>query len=334
MKIKYISAFLVLMLMLVQLAPCASAAQVNNDEASFVDGSEKNELIDELFSLRLSLEHDYEKNQAQIEAIDHQLEELGIEFLETAEASDILSRDGVAPAWLPQSTSSVRWTSRNLVTTYAGYQYDIQVIEGVPISENSPLIRDNAFVEYEAEGITAGVTKVILATIVEAGASYIGENLSRGLTLLDLIQKSSNTLQDSVSSSTVFDNVSTSAKVSFAAHMRYIYVKPYDTPEEEYQGLYYFGNSVTCTITTVTTTYHLVNGEIVIDHDIDAKVRSTIQSQYYDDYSHAAAAYWDYNYNYNSAFRQDYTVYAIDMTIHQTQTRFYLPWVTHPTIIR
>lgn len=334
MKIKYISAFLVFMLMLVQLAPCASAAQVNNDEASFVDGSEKNELIDELFSLRLSLEHDYEKNQAQIEAIDHQLEELGVEFLETAEASDILSRDGVAPAWLPQSTSSVRWTSRNLVTTYAGYQYDIQVIEGVPISDNSPLVKDNMAIQYRAEGITAGVTKVILATIVEAGANYIGENLSRGLTLLDLIQKSSNTLQDSVSSSTVVDNVTGNVTISLTAHMRYIYVKPYDAPEEEYQGLYYFGNSVSSLISTTVITHPLVNGEITSEHNIKTDIRSTMQSQYYDDYSHAAAAYWDYNYNYNAAFKQDYTLYTMDLTAFNSSERIKLPWVTHPTIIR
>lgn len=334
MKIKYISAFLVLMLMLVQLAPCASAAQVNNDEVSFVDGSEKNELIDELFSLRLSLEHDYEKNQAQIEAIDHQLEELGVEFLETAEASDILSRDGVAPAWLPQSTSSVRWTSRNLVTTYAGYQYDIQVIEGVPISGSSPLRKNYADVSYEAEGITAGVTKVLLSSTAGVAADYIGGSFNRGLTLLEIICDSATAIEDSLSTSTVIDRVEGVALISFSSHMRYIYVKPYDTPEEEYQGLYYYGNSVSCIVTTASVVDVMVDGQLVTDHAVETEATETIQSKYYDDYSHAAAAYWDCNHNYNSAFRQDYIVYAINMTIFQSQNRFDLPWASHPVIVQ
>lgn len=332
-KIKCISIFVVLMLVLTQFAPCASAVSGNSGEEFVVDNSEQAEQIDNLFSQRSSLEHDYESNRAQIEEIDRQLMSLGVEFLDTEEASDLLSEDGVAPAWLPESTGSVRRTSRKIVVSYHGRPFDMQVLEGVPISDKSPLVKDKAMVSYKADGITAGVTKVILSVIGGATAEYIGGNLGIGLTMLDLIRDSSNTLQDSVSTSTVFNNVQGTALISLTAHMKYVYVKPYETPDAKYQGLYYFGNSVSCKITTVTAVHSLVDGEIVTDHDIAAEVTSTIQSTYYDDLSRAAEAYCDYNYNYNAAFQQDYTNYTMKLTIFNSTKWYDLPWVSHPNII-
>lgn len=331
-KIKCISIFVMLMLVVAQLSPCASAVSGGSDEEYIIEGSEQSERIDELFSQRLSLEHDYENNREQIEEIDRQLMALGVEFLETEEVSDMLGEEGIAPAWLPQSTSSVRWTSRNAVTTYRGYQFDVQVLEGVPISATSPLIKDHGTVDHEADGITAGVTKVILSLIAGTAVDYFGENLGRGLTVLDLMRIASDTMQNSISTSTVLNNVNCVAMISFTAHMRYIYVKPHDAPEEEYQGLYYIGNSVSSKITTVTAIHPLVDGEIVTEHNIKAEVHSTMQSKYYDDFSHAAAAYWDYNYNNNAGFKQDYTNYTVNLTILNSTDLYYLPWASHPNI--
>lgn len=333
MKIMRIFAWMLMLTLLMQSGPYVSAVANNNDTEVVVENMEKNRMIDELFALRMSLEHDYEANRDEIDEIDRQLSQLGVETLSAEDVANLYGVDGVAPLWEPESTPTIRWTSRKLITTYRGYHFEVQILEGVPISGNSPLRKNYTQVNYSARGITAGVTKAIVATSSNAFSEFLMRKLSTGVTFLSMLSDGMAAIQESLSTSTVLDRVEGAAVISFSGHMKYIYVKPYETSDAEYQGLYYYGNSVSCIITTVSIVDTLIDNQLVTYHEVETSVQDTIQSQYYNDYSRAVANYWDYNYNYNTNFKQDYTSYYLNLNILGNNNLYALPWATHPSII-
>ena len=151
--------------------------------------------------------------------------------------------------------------------------------------------------------------------------------------MLNMLHTGTETIQDSISTSTILERVEGVAVISFSGHMKYIYVKPYQTSDASHQGMYYFGNTVSCVITTVSVVDVIINNRLVTYHSVETSAGDTIQSQYYDDYSKAVANYWDYNYNYNDNFKQDYTVYYLDLNIFDNLDVYSLPWARHPNII-
>ena len=341
MKLKRVISLLLMLVFLTQYALCSSAAASSINTEITTDDVEKNQMIDELFAQRMTLEHDYEANQDKINEIDRQLVQLGVEMLSTSDAMDLLCDDGAVPLWEPISTSTIQWTSRKLITTYRGYHYEVQILEGVPLSGNSSLRKNYAQVSYLAEGITAGITKAIIASAycyaenaaIGLAADFISQKINTGVTLLNMISAAGEEIMDSLSTSTVLDRVEGTATISFTGHMKYVYVKPYETSDEKYQGLYYIGNSVSCIITTVSIIDTLVDGQLVTYHHVNTSVEDTVQSKYYDDYSQAVANYYDYNYNHNSNFHQDYTVFQMSLNTFGTTDSYLLPRANHPGII-
>ncbi|MGN0999033.1 MAG: hypothetical protein ACI4PO_05725 [Faecousia sp.] len=335
-----ISSLLILMIM-IQFVLCTSATASSIDTEIAIEDAEKNQLIDELFSQRMALEHDYEGNRDRINEIDQQLEQLGVETLRTSEDLSLLCDDGAVPLWEPISTSTIRWTSRKLITTYRGYHYELQIIEGVPLSGDSELRKNYTKVNYRAEGITAGITKAIIAsafcyaesTGTSIAAEFVGNKLNQGITLLDMVFEAGEEIKESLSTSTVLDRVEGSAVISFTGHMKYIYVKPYQTTDAAYQGLFYIGNSVSSIITTVSVVDVMINNQLVTYHSVTTRAEDTVRSEYYDDYSQAVANYCDYHYNHNGNFHQDYTVFYMNLDILGSTNNYALPWARHPATI-
>lgn len=324
---RMIKVFLALIL-LVQFLPLSSyAANTNVFEVDVID-QEENRLIDELFAERLRLEHDYINNQNEISRIDRQLVELGVEMLSSGDAQSLLCVEGVSPLWEPVSTDTIQWTSREFVSSYRGYLFDVQIIEGVPLSADSPLRENYVDVTYKAEGITAGIANAVIAAGSNLSIDFGNNILNMGVSFLNMLSDAHDALKESLSSSTVIDQVEGVAVLSFSGHMKYIYVKPYRSPDTE-RGLYYIGNSASCNISTLSIVDVMVDGELVTYHDICANVEDTVSSQYYDDYSKAIANYWDRNYN-NMIFKQDYTVLYLRLNILGTTESYRLPWTTHP----
>lgn len=265
---------------------------------------------------------------------------LGVEMLSTAQMLDFVGSENVAPLWEPESTNTIQWSSRKLITTYRGSQYELQIIEGIPISPKSEL-RDNVeSVKYEAEGITAGITKAIIAsatcyiedTALGAIADFANGLLDKGITFLSMLKAGAEEIEKSLDTFTVLDRVKGSATLSFTSHMKYVYVKPYGTTDAKYQGLYYFGNSVSCIMTTVSIVDIMVDGRLETYHTVEANMEEVIQSLYYDDYSQAVTNYYDYNYN-KKDFKQDYTVRSMDICVFDHTHCYSLPWTTHPNVI-
>ncbi len=298
-------------------------------------------MIDDLFALRMTLEHDLEGNQEKIDEIDRQLVQLGVEMLSTEQVSGILGDESVVPLWEPESTDTVQWSSRKLITTYRGYHYEVQILEGVPISVDSPLRLDYTSVSYNAEGITAGITKAIIAsakcyiedTAIGAIADFAKGALDKGITFLNMLEAGAEEIEKSLATNTVLERVKGTAVLSFTGHMKYVYVKPYETTDANYQGLYYFGNAVSCLVTTVSIVDVMVDGKLATYHSVNTSVEDVIQSLYYDDYSKAVANYCDYNYNNNKNFKQDYTVRSMHLSVYNNTNLYSLPWTIHPNII-
>lgn len=161
MKFRRFLVCYLVMSILVNCGLLVDAAGIAEDEMDvIVHDQEKNEEINELFALRSQMELDYEANEARINQIDDQLELLGVENISYGEVLDKLGYDAM-PLVDFESTATTKWTSRRVVVTYNGKQFELQILEGVPVSGSSPLRKNYSNVQYEAKGIIAGVTAVI-----------------------------------------------------------------------------------------------------------------------------------------------------------------------------
>lgn len=330
MKFKRIISFLMVIAILIPSSLCVSATNATISEIVY-DDSQRNQTIDELFAQRLQLEHDFEANKEAIDKIDQQLIDLGVEILSQADAAMLLSDNECMPLWEPVSTSTTQWTSRTITTVYRGYQFDVQIVEGVPISPKSNLRHDVGKVEYEAEGIIAGITTAISGAISgvlfdladEVASDYVPPIITNGLTLLELFVDGAEDVIESLSTSTVFDRVSGVAALSMTGHMKYIFVKSHGSTNDK--ELYYIGNSVSTIISTVSIIDKVEDGKLITYHKIKGNINDTIQSPYYNDYSKAVANYWEYKIDKNADFLQDYTVNFLNIKVLGSNESFRLP---------
>lgn len=324
MKFKHFISFVLVMFVLVQhISPINATTITDTDMGAIVLDEAKNNRIDGLFALRNKLELDYDANKTEIDQIDQQLALLGVETVSYGEVFNKLGSD-VLPAIGFDSTNTTRWTSRRVVVTYYGQHFELQILEGVPISANSPLRKDAIVVSYAREGIVAGVTnaiKVIGATAF-GGTPVIGELLSIGITAYEALSA----IGSSLSSSTVIDNVNGSATISLTTHMKYILVKPYDAIDEGHQATCYIGSSVSYNVTTVSVVDILVDNELVTYHEVNANVTDSTNSIHYNDYSVPAKTYYDYKYNGITRYNDDYYLRTLTMNIFGTNKTINVPY--------
>lgn len=305
----------------------ANAVVIGDDVVgTIVHDKEKNDRIDELFALRNRLETDYEANEVQINQIDRELELLGVETLSHAEAQNKLGAD-VLPMVTVGSTSTTRWTSRRVVVTYNGQQYELQIIEGVPISGSSPLRKNYTNVDYEAAGVVAGTTNVIKVLGAEAAgsAAVVGSYLAAGVSTLTLLQDVNHAIEDALSTSTVIDDVTGVAVVSLSVHMKCIFVKPYQTSDYGNQARCYIGSSATYTVSTVSVMDVVVNGELHTYHDVSTGVSDTTTSAYYNDLTLPARNYYNYKYNGVTNYPENYRVTNVKIRIFGTDRWYAVP---------
>lgn len=333
MKFSRTISIVLLCAMIAQLAVFVAADEIASEEMDMfiIHDCETNNKIEELLALRGELELDYATNQEQISQIDLQLHQLGMEDITAAE---ILNKMNIAvPAIdLPSSTDGIGWVSRRQVVTYYGQHYELQICEAIPNSLDSPLIDTQASCDYEAKGIVAGITNAMKIVAVDAAAGAIdkcsiSDELKKGITVLEAIHSAQQIVggfQEALSSSTVFDNVLATAHIDFSVHMRYIFVKPYQTPDEGNQALCYVGSGVTYDILTTTSIWELVNGEPQ-PTKIANGLQGTAYSQYYDDYSEATKKYHNYLYNGITSFICWYYMDSITFNFFGEDTTFYVP---------
>ena len=319
---KYLALILVCVMILSSTTYVFAAENDTQNAVVIIEDEEKNRQIDQLLSERCELELEYEKNIVQINQIDKQLESLGVEEITMNEVNHKVGQR-VMPRYSVSSTSTTKWTSRRMVVAYANRQFEFQIIEGVPIAQNSPLRNDYTNVQYRKAGFTAGAVDAIKVVGVAALGSLpeIGAVLSAGITVLDAF----NAFISNLTTNTIIERVEGTAVVSFTSHMKYIFVKPNGSADTGNQVLCYVGNIVDYLVTTVSVVDVMVNGVSTPTHGIGVSGQDSSKSKDYSDYSVPARNYYNYVTNGDNNFVYDYQITYVTLSLFGQNSRFAVP---------
>lgn len=329
-----VSLFLTLVLLLGnQSALFVSASSIVTDtEEFFVYDGVRNESIDSLMAERSKLEVNFDENQDEIARIDQLLGQLGVEVLSEAEVANKLGV--VSPNIDTPTIDGVRWTSRRQVVVYHGQRYELQIIEAIPNSTDSPLIDDQAACVYEEEGVVAGITNAAKIIAVDTMSGLVDEystldELNTGIKVLDAFLSAAEIAEgfkEALTDATVFDEVTGTALVSFSVHMRYIFVKPYESLDVGNQVLCYVGNTVTYNITTTSAVWDMESGEPVAEHIVN-QWSATTYSSCFDDLSVPAMHYHNFKYYGIERFYMLYYVDSITFNFFGSDVEFEVPYI-------
>lgn len=303
---------------------------VVDTEEFFVYDSIRNDSIDNLMVDRSNLEVNLEENREEIERIDYKLDQLGVDVLSETEVESKLGV--VSPNMDTPTIDGVRWTSRRQVVIYHGQRYELQIIEAIPNSTDSPLIEDKAACVYEEEGVVAGILNAARIVAVDTMSGVVDrystlDELKTGITVLNAFLSATAIVEgfrDSLTHSTVMDKVTGTALVSFSVHMRYIFAKPYDTLDVGNQLLCYVGNTVTYKITTTSAVWDMENGEPVAEHIVN-QWNATTYSADFDDLSVPAMHYHNFKYYGIERFYMLYYIDSIMFNFFGTNVEFDVP---------
>lgn len=318
-----LSLCLALLFALLLIPPKAHALTIT-DDIVIIEDQARHEQIDQLFALRGQYELDFETNQEIIDAIDLQLVALGVEIIPQ---HIVHEKFGItaSPMVNVGTTYGVQWTSRRAVTNYNGINYELQIIEGVPTSANSPLRRDSASIDYRASGITAGTFNAIKTVGASAVGAIpiVGSILSAGITAYDAFSD----IQDSLTTNTVIDHVSGVAMISFTTHERYIYAKVQGSSDSD-QLLCYTGNRVTYNVSTISVVDEMINGQLHTYHNVDCNITDYSESKYYSSgyFAIAAQNYHTYRFLGNVNFTFHYQIQTVTFDIFGLSRTFTAPY--------
>lgn len=319
---KYIAFVLICVIILGYNIQTYAMENETQSMVAVIEDEEKYIKIDKLFAERCKLEVEFEENKDLIEQIDEQLKSLGVEEITEDDVRSIRGQN-IVPCVSESSTSDTKWTSTRMIVAYANKQYELQIVEGVPRNSSSPLRKDDVGIEYQKSGFVAGAVnaiKVVGATALGA-APEIGPVLGAGVTAYDIF----NAFIEGLSPTTIIENVSGSALVSFSSHMKFIYVKPSGSTDFGNQILCYAGSRVDYTVTTVSVVDELINGVSTPVHNVTDNKTDYSMSKNYSNYSLAAQNYYNYKTNGNNNFIYDYHLTYVTINIFGYNMRFTVP---------
>lgn len=326
MTFRRVLAAILIVAVMYLAAPSVFALEIETGEIDvIIFDEEKNRRIDELFAVRSRLELDFEANEEEINSIDMQLAALGVEEISYTELQSILGTDAV-PQYEIRPDPNTQWSSRRLVTTYNGQHYELQIVEGVPLNENSELYSKKGVYRHKKKDISAGSFEVFRETGLEivGGIPLIGPWIARLITVMDV-------LQDINSTSTVIDNLTGETEVRITTHAKFIYAKRYQEPDYGNQATCYMGTYVTYSVDMENDATWFVDG---VEHHVE-NVKTIIDevrvSDDYDDYSEAVKKYHYYR-NDNIDYGYDYRISLITVEIFEEEKTFVVPF-QYPGII-
>ena len=212
------------------------------------------------------------------------------------------------------------------MVTYAGQHYELQIIEGVPVTTSSGLWIEEGRVSHTAKGFIAGTLNVLDARLEGATGKVpiVGNVISVYSFLADLAE----TYGDAFSETTVVESATGVALITMKAHMKYIFVKGYGS-SDQMQLLSYVGNSVNTTITTVVSKPFLIDGELQSKHETKQYV-TTDDSDFYTDYSVPARTYYLLRNNVSPLVIVDYSFKTLEVEILGHLDELDVPYETLP----
>ena len=274
-------------------------------------GNQTNEsalTINELYELRNSLTMNFDVFSEDIALIDKKLESLGVEEISQTEVEmklGLINDSSVQPCYDVSSTSDIRWTSTREYYVYRGQSYELQVIRGVPISNNSSLIgrykhEVNKYSSFEANAKNA--FKIIVNSI--AGCL---PNIGGTIVTLQTFYAIFKDTYSSLTPTTLIDSFDSLYKSMVSANYVYVFVKYSGSADEGNQILAYCGNDLQYETTIILDAPILLeNGSLGANNDT-VELNGTITSPYYNGYRDVASnVFWEYkNGNSNKTIYYD-----------------------------
>lgn len=291
-----------------------------------VHDQETNNRIDALFAQRCKLAIDFASNQEEIDKIDCELAQLGVETISYAEVQSKAGGNLLPNVEFYSNDSNSQWTSRRTVVTYNGQQYELQIIEGIPLNKNSWLRQDDVEIEYEASGIVAGITEVIeIVSVTAMGFVPVLSGLSNGFTVLSMIADGYEAIHNSLQTTTVIENISGTAYLALSSHVKFIYVKGYGS-SDSYQVLGYLGNYLYFAVATVSTLDGAVgeHGSLPVI-SVDLSNSGEVYSAYFNDYTKSVQNYTYYRNNNLSGYVPECLMQYLTLDLFNTVDAYAIP---------
>lgn len=308
--------------------PAIAEETVSDSQEMIMYNLETEQRIQELFSLRGALETDIAGNAEEIQIIDYELARLGVETISSGELLVKIAGDAAPAADFTSTDEDTIWTSRRTVVTYRGQHYELQIIEGVPGTDLSHLLANNAQVKYDSKRVVAGATEILKIV----GTSLLGmtpiTEFSSAITLIAMMTDVADAYQNSIEETTVINAVSGVAYISESNHIKYVFVKGYGSGDN-YQKLGYVGNYLTVNFSTIISEY-VPNGEhgLKAVHVANLNNEATVVSEYFYDYSVALLNYYNYRNNIDTEYVCEYWFQSIRVEVLEKEEIIKVPMTT------
>lgn len=298
--------------------PYSNALAANNNSSGGLLPFEKisvdNE-VDELYAKRRRLALEFSKNAEQIAEIDKKLAGLGIVEItydnlmqkllgKENQISKFNKSENAEIQWKVSSTKTVKWTSERKNMTYNGKEYQLQIVRGVPKSNNSELSGRVHADSLSNSGFRASAKNVIQLVAPEVLGSLpaVGGTIKTAQTFYDVFHAAISGLQKT----TNVGNVECSYTTSLSVEEIYIFVKYRGAADLGNQIPCYIGNSIEYDTTVSTSSGIIINGR----HHAkvyDKKYNGTMNAPYYGScYSRACINFW--NYKQKKGLNEDYRI--------------------------
>lgn len=276
---KVVSVFLVFALLLLSGPIQINAAdEIENESITFYPTAEN---VDTLFRIRAQLLLDPSTTQDQLDKIDEQLLQLGVEKISPSEVAQKFGNTA-QPMYDVESTEDTEWFSERIITVIRGVQYETQIITGQWKNRDSLLCEYTTGVYRQYSGKMLGVVNAVqvLADKVTTGAiaekiPIIGDALTVATTLYDVYKA----YDDSVTPLTIIDDAEFSFDILMGTTVKLVYAKLVGSPDDPYQVEVYKGNEVNYQVYIHTPIFEVQNGEQIM----------TLHTQCYSDSSKSYA---------------------------------------------
>lgn len=249
LKRKVLSALLTLVLVVSMAVPAFSEPITATDNATL------DAMIDQLFDRRAELicleQYD------QLDAIDQQLAQLGVEKLAASEVAQIAAKgksDAVPYVDVPDS-GSVSWYSSRTNYTYDGITYEVQTLTAQPNSNSSNLKVSGSRSLSSTTTWTAGTMNALYVVGTSIAGNIPGASLV--MTVLDTVS----TFISGVSPTTVISNAEIVYSYAHTTTATFKYVKEAGV-SDDYQELTYISTKGTTAVGYMYPTFDYDGGQV------------------------------------------------------------------------
>lgn len=218
--------------------------------------------VDELFNLRAQLLIDPNTTQSEIDKIDSQLLELGVEKISYSEISQKLGLVA-QPMYDVTSTTDTSWFSQRRTTVTNGRHYEVQIITGQWNNRNSPLCEYISGVKRTYSGKAVGAVnalQVLGNSVVTSSISNVFPEIGTALSSITTLYDIRKAYDEGLSPTSIIEDAEYSFDILVGTTAKFGFVKSSGALDEGNQILGYVGNQVNYSVYIDIPVFTNVNG--------------------------------------------------------------------------